>query len=54
MIKSKRRFYYLIGCGSTLFFLAIAVWIGICLLNRPPYLMPLNHSQLKKLSTKLF
>lgn len=40
MIKSKRRFYYLIGCGSTLFFLAIAVWIGICLLNRPPYLMP--------------
>lgn len=40
MIKSKRRFYYLIGCGSTLFFLVVATWIGICLINRPPYLMP--------------
>ena len=40
MILSDRRFLGLMGWGCALFLLLVAGWVGVCLVNRPPYLMP--------------
>ena len=40
MILSDRRFLGLMGWGCALFLLLVAGWVDVCLVNRPPYLMP--------------
>ena len=40
MIPSIRRILHLIGWGCAFVFMLAAIRIGVCLANRPPYLMP--------------